>query len=64
MNEKPYLRFEFINEFGYKTVMEKFIDRYIDSELDTVVYEFINFLKACGFAEESIKDIYFQGIIE
>jgi hypothetical protein len=44
--------------------MEKYIDRYIDSELDTVVYEFINFLKACGFAEESIKDIYFQGIIE
>lgn len=55
--DKMYLRFEFVNEFGYKTILEKYLDSYYISELDTVVYEFANFLRACGFGDQNIKDM-------
>ena len=55
--DKMYLRFEYVNEFGYKTILEKYLDDYIITELDTLVYEFRNFLRACGFAEENISDV-------
>ena len=45
---KPYLRFEFITDFGYKTIMEKEFE-YEISEAQTIVSEFRNFMLACGF---------------
>jgi hypothetical protein len=44
------LKFEFSDEFGSVTKMEKQFDEYwADSQLETMLEECANFLRACGF---------------
>lgn len=45
------LKLEYTNQFGYTTKMEKYpVESATYSELDTLIEEFANFLRACGFA--------------
>jgi len=54
---KVQMKFEYTNEYGYKTVVEKESDGYtFNGELNTLLYEFANFLVACGFSHESIEE--------
>jgi len=53
---KVQMKFEYTNEYGYKTVLEKESEEYIGTELNTLLYEFANFMVACGFSEKSIEE--------
>ena len=54
---KIQMKFEYTNEYGYKTVLEKESDGYtFQGELNTLLYEFANFMVACGFSEKSIEE--------
>ena len=54
---KVQMKFEYTNEYGYKTVLEKESDRYtFQGELNTLLYEFANFMVVCGFSEKSIEE--------
>lgn len=51
-----FLGFEFVDEGGYKTVVEKTIYHYYDTQINTVLVEMKNFLRACGFSEDTINE--------
>jgi hypothetical protein len=57
-NNTPFLRFEFIDEYGYGTVVEKTLPNYelADTQFDCVLQEFKYFLLACGFSPKSIDE--------
>ena len=50
---------KFTDEFGYTTKMEKQLDSYwADNQLETMLEEYANFLRACGFSY--VTDIHVE----
>ena len=53
-----YVRFEYVTEFGFRTVMEQDIDTTTYREFDAMVEAYRNFLLACTFSAKNIEEVF------